>query len=239
MTGARKAKRIRKGTRASRVKKNLWIILLLFVYFVLPAELRCEFYKYVDQDGKVVFVDDVGKIPPEYRDDLNVYKEKYDHLPPEQRAIMLEKERKDREKERAEQIAKERYLRRLDTKVTIKGNLVLVPVKLGYGGNKIEALLLLDTGASIVTLHQQIADRLHIREVVEAETQVAGGQTIKISVAKLDYVEVGPFKKANLYVGIIEHEGPAVAYDGLLGMNFLRNLEYGVDFKKQLIRWKP
>lgn len=222
-----------------RAKKNLGIIsLLLLVFFLFPAKLRCEFYKYVDRDGKVFFVDDVSKIPPEYRDDLKTYKEKYDHLPPEERAIMLEKERKEREQERAQEITRERYLRGLKTKVMIKGNLVLVPVTLGYKEHKIEASLVLDTGASIVTLHQQIADRLHITEREKAMTRVAGGEVLKSSVAKLGYIKVGPFKKTNLYAGIIKHEGPSVPYDGLLGMNFLRGLEYTVDFKKQVIKWK-
>ena len=215
------------------------IVLLLTVYFLFPRALRCEFYKYVDKDGKVVFVDDLGKIPFEYRDDLNVYKEKYDHLPPEQRAIMLEKEREEREKERAEQIVQEKYLRGLETKVTIQGNLVLVPVVLGYEGNKKEALLLLDTGASIVTLHRQIADQLHVRERVQAETRVVGGEVLDASVAKLGYVEVGPFRKTDLLVGIIEHEGASVPYDGFLGMNFLRGLGYTVDFERQVINWEP
>ncbi len=212
---------------------------MLFLCFLLPTELRSEFYKYVDSSGKVVFVDDVGKIPAEYRDDLEVYEEKYDHLPPEQRAQMLERDRKEREERRAEQIAKERYVRSLETKVTLKGNLVLVPVRLGYENSQLDVLLLLDTGASIVTLHERVADRLRIKDREQAETQVVGGEVLKSSVAKLAYVEVGPFKKKDLYAGIIEHAGPSVPYDGFLGMNFLRGIEYDIDFENQVIRWKP
>lgn len=220
-------------------KKILCTISILCAgYLSFPVVSHCGFYKYVDKDGKVFFVDDIGKIPAEYREDLDVYKEKYDHLPSEQRAIMLEKERRDRERERAEEIAKERYLRGLETKVQINRNLVLVPVTLGYRGSKIEALLVLDTGASIVTLHQRVADQLRIEELETAQTQVAGGEVLQSSVAKLGFVKVGPFKKRDLYAGIIKHEGPSVPYDGLLGMNFLRGLEYTVDFKKQVIKWK-
>ena len=59
------------------------------------------------------------------------------------------------------------------------------------------------------------------------------------SVAKLGYVEVGPFRKTDLLVGIIEHEGASVPYDGFLGMNFLRGLGYNVDFERQVIKWEP
>ena len=50
-----------------------------------------------------------------------------------------------------------------ETPVIIKGNQVLVPVTLGYGSKKTEALLLLDTGASIITLFQEIFEQLAIK----------------------------------------------------------------------------
>ena len=123
-------------------------------------------------------------------------------------------------------------------KVVIKGNRVLVPVVLGYGGNEVEAFLLLDTGASITALHKDIADQLNIKSSQKAEFRLTGGKTFTSNITKLDYVNVGPLKKQGIYAVIIEHEGPAVSWKGLLGMNFLRNLEFRIDFKEQLIEWK-
>ena len=125
----------------------------------------------------------------------------------------------------------------LVTEISIKGNRVLVPVTIGYAGKRIEATMLLDTGASIVTLHRNIAEKLKIAFTQKAYLQLAGGQQIAADIARLGYVSVGPNKKKDVLASVIDHNIPSADYDGLLGMNFLRNLRYEVDFEKSVIRW--
>lgn len=125
----------------------------------------------------------------------------------------------------------------LETPVSIRGNHVIVPVVLTYNKKKVKARLLLDTGATNITLHSNIARKLSVENTQKGTMRVAGGNLIDAEAFVLDSVMVGPHTKNNLQAGIIDNNGPAVAFDGLLGMNFLRNLHYTVDFENRVIRW--
>jgi clan AA aspartic protease (TIGR02281 family) len=99
-------------------------------------------------------------------------------------------------------------------------------------------LLLLDTGASVVVLHNEITERLNLTKTQKAKLMIAGGKTIDADIVKLDYVKVGPLIEKNIQASVIRQEGPAVKYNGLLGMNFLQHYEYRIDYKKKVIKWK-
>ncbi|UCF93346.1 MAG: aspartyl protease family protein [Desulfobacterales bacterium] len=123
------------------------------------------------------------------------------------------------------------------TKIIVNGDQVLVPVKIRSGSKRIEALLLLDTGATMVALHGDLAKKLKIKAQKKAKVKVAGGKTIDAGVGVLRSIEVGPVKKKELPVCIIDSHQSTEAYQGLLGMNFLGNANYRIDFEKQLIIW--
>jgi clan AA aspartic protease (TIGR02281 family) len=155
----------------------------------------------------------------------------------------------DREIEQAEKKNKnqKRKLQRQGVqKVTILGNpsagyTVLVPVVLAYKGREAKTQLILDTGASTIALHREIADQLQINleDFRKTTPTVAGGSRIAAYVGKIDHISAGPIKKEDIFISIIEHQGPSVPFKGLLGMNFLRGLEYRIDFEKKMITWNP
>jgi predicted aspartyl protease len=237
----------------SKLRATFLIILLLLMGMLFFSfEVRADIYTYVDKNGTTHFVDDLGKVPPEYRNQVTVREEKpkgpsegetpkavekKGETPEEERTRQMlesleEKKRQDEEK------AREEFEKSLVTKVTIRGNQVLVPVTLGYGGKEVQASLVLDTGAEIIAIHRPIADQLNLPLTGGAKVRVGGGGVINASVVKLDYVRVGPYEAKDIQAWVVYPQGPPAKEDGALGMNFLRGLEYSIDFENQVIRWK-
>jgi predicted aspartyl protease len=125
-----------------------------------------------------------------------------------------------------------------ETRVAIKGNRVLVPATLGHSGREAQVTLVLDTGASITTLNRDAVKKFQFGKTRKGKLIVADGNTIDADLVQFNYIKVGPHRVANLHAGIIDHKGLSADYQGLLGMNFLKNVDYKIDFQRQVIIWR-
>lgn len=126
------------------------------------------------------------------------------------------------------------------TKVVIAGNTVLVPVTLGYRGRTAQALLVLDTGASVTTINREVAAQLgmELQGTKKGLVQVAGGGLVEANRVRLGTLTVGHHTRNDMDVAVMAQEGPGMKLDGLLGMDFLRGHRYHVDFRTSTLEWQ-
>lgn len=125
----------------------------------------------------------------------------------------------------------------IETNVIVVGNAVLVPVKLGHRGKELSTWLVFDTGATTTTLYKNVGDELDMIPIASGKSTIADGTVIDTQKTTLDYIIVGPYRRDNLQVIIIDHKNDSNMVKGLLGMNFLRNMNYKIDFTRKLIKW--
>jgi predicted aspartyl protease len=126
------------------------------------------------------------------------------------------------------------------TKVTIIGNRIYVPVVIVNGSNEAHTNLILDTGASKTAIYSQIADQLYLnqRNAKNVKMQVADGNLSEASLIMIDSLKIGKHTFHNRYILIIPSKRDAsYKFDGLLGMDLLRELNYTLDLNKQVIIW--
>ena len=231
-----------------------WVLAAFFLLLLHAWPLWAEYYEYVDENGVRIFTDDQSQIPA---GKATVHRERFDHLDEDERTLRIREEQeaaerlnqKVREKleaydlketaEREKKAAADRQKRlaRLKTPVVISRRQVLVPVTLEKYGRSTTVTMLLDTGASITTVNESVAQALDITEGRRSAAIVAGGGILRTRLVVLDALTVGPKTMKAKRIMVFPDKGPELGYQGLLGLDFLQNFGFTIDYGQQIIQW--
>ena len=123
-----------------------------------------------------------------------------------------------------------------ETSIQRMGNNILIPVTLGNQGKKITVNMIFDTGAHHTVVHENIAKYLKTRPYKTIETHVADGRKVPAKLAKINYMQVGPYTVTNFTVCQIKQANISKE-KGLLGMSFLQNHPFEIDLSRNVIKW--
>ena len=203
--------------------KNFWLILIIGLLAVSfnSTTVTAKIYKWKDETGRVHFTDSPDKIPKKYRES--------------EKGIETVKEGP---------VDATNPVRIQLTGTT--GRIIEVPLIDSNGSfyaevllnGRVKASLLVDTGASIVTLSQKIGKRLGYNSYINMPKipfSTAGG-TVMSPLVTLKNMQVGGAKLRDVEANINPHMGEL---DGLLGMTFLGEYKVEVDKKASIMKLKP
>lgn len=101
----------------------------------------------------------------------------------------------------------------------------------------VQALMLLDTGASYTVVSRQVAASLGLTEVTRTTISTANGP-INVPLSRVGSIKVGPAEATHLTVAIHDiSAGPTLG--GLLGLDFLSRFHTSIDSRRKLLILAP
>jgi len=137
-------------------------------------------------------------------------------------------------------VRKERPAARNTTEIKIVDKQIQAPVSFRNRGKTAQANLIVDTGASITCITEELAGRLGIdlENAIVVSMGMADGRMIDIRVTEVYSVSVGDRIKSPFKIGILPRLENRQAHEGYLGLDFLSGFQHRIDFQNSLIRWQ-
>lgn len=227
------------GRFSTSVNGRAWLhrlSALLVLLLSLPA--AAEIYHYIDERGRKVYVNRESQIPHRYRDQVEIRNESGTPSSQSETSAREQRLNKLRREIDSSLAGVERSIAELETPVEVLDNGVILPVRAVYGARRADTRMLLDTGASGTVFHREALKSLNGSTYRAGQARVASGDTIDVHAINLDRIEIGPFKIKSARAMVIDPIGRS-KHDGLLGMDFLRQVDYRIDFERNRIIWEP
>lgn len=204
------------------------------VLCISPLALADDLYKWTDDSGTVNFSDSLANVPQKYRNQIERREIKKQEPAPSRPmpkgearpdagpAPTAGNNEVDPKKSAVPYMAQEGTARR-----------VIVQVRFN---DKVSAPMLLDTGATGVTISMELAEKLGLLDNGESRlfVKIGGiGGTQKAIRTILSSVQVGEFKEEFIPAKITQRFSPA--FEGLIGMDFMGNYSFSINTKKRLV----
>jgi clan AA aspartic protease (TIGR02281 family) len=211
----------------------LGVFLFLSAFPAVVAE--AGMYSWKDDKGKTYFTDSLHKIPEKYRQDDQGFKKYKSARPPVSSSAIRPApllKRPVRSSYSPSKLRNEEFV--IPLIQTAGGNFMVEVVF----NNRVKALLMVDTGASLVTISERIAKQLGYRSnsnSAEIPFTTAGGMVWMPMVA-LDTVRVGGAEVDLVEASVNSQMGEM---DGLLGMSFLGDYRVEMDTARSQMILKP
>ena len=123
-----------------------------------------------------------------------------------------------------------------ETKVIINNNSVIVPVTLRHNKRTVSTWLILDTGANVTSIHDDLANQLRISPESFSKFTIADGSIVNSGRKRIDSIKVGSKELYDCNISIIKYKGNSKT-QGLLGMDFLKTVDFKIDHDRSVITW--
>ena len=217
-------------------------------------------YKYTDENGRTVFVDSESRIPARYRSGSDQVqatrpaavataaegdeggtgesKEAEESAEPEEPEARTITDRSLEQRARQEAASLD-LARAYQTPVVVRGGRVLVPVEVVSGGKSAHLMLLLDDKAPDTIFYRSAVQNLPFAPGEQINLPGTGNRSIKAEKVLVGLIDIGPFELKDFPVALVTPQGGIRAFDGTLGLDFLKDHPYTINHSREMLSWEP